>query len=376
MPAATKPARRASARASLPLPALLSQVVVAFIIEFDNEFEHQMPNRTTNSPSGRRFGPWLTSMVMWSTCLRFVGEQGVTVRELERLARTTTNLNGMERWRYITVRPDPADTRPKPPKADWLIQATPAGRLAQEVWRSLFGTIEKRWQERFGNAPIEQLRKSLATLVRQFTIALPDCLPILHYGLFSKILDREPAHRDDADLSALPLPALVSKVLLAFALDFERDADPGGVLDLSLAICANVLRVLDDEGIRVRDLPRLSGVSKEAIAMALGYLEKRQYIVTESDPASRAKLVRLTDKGLMAHHAYPQRVAAIEGQWQERYGEANIRNLRESLKPLIGAQLFRGLEPYPDGWRASVPRPETLPHYPMVLHRGGYPDGS
>jgi hypothetical protein len=27
-------------------------------------------------------------------------------------------------------------------------------------------------------------------------------------------------------------------------------------------------------------------------------------------------------------------------------------------------------------WRASVPNPETLPHYPMVLHRGGYPDGS
>ena len=35
-----------------------------------------------------------------------------------------------------------------------------------------------------------------------------------------------------------------------------------------------------------------------------------------------------------------------------------------------------GLEPYPDNWRAQVRRPETLPHYPMVLHRGGYPDGS
>ena len=37
---------------------------------------------------------------------------------------------------------------------------------------------------------------------------------------------------------------------------------------------------------------------------------------------------------------------------------------------------MRGLEPYPDGWRAKVRRPEALPHYPMVLHRGGYPDGS
>ena len=38
--------------------------------------------------------------------------------------------------------------------------------------------------------------------------------------------------------------------------------------------------------------------------------------------------------------------------------------------------LFQGLEPYPDNWRASVRRPVTLPYYPMVLHRGGYPDGS
>ena len=38
--------------------------------------------------------------------------------------------------------------------------------------------------------------------------------------------------------------------------------------------------------------------------------------------------------------------------------------------------LFRGLEPYPDGWRAKVRKPDTLPHYPMVLHRGGFPDGS
>jgi hypothetical protein len=40
------------------------------------------------------------------------------------------------------------------------------------------------------------------------------------------------------------------------------------------------------------------------------------------------------------------------------------------------SRLFSGLDPYPEGWRARVIEPETLPHYPMVLHRGGYPDGS
>ncbi|HVY94474.1 MAG TPA: hypothetical protein VHA14_17050 [Bryobacteraceae bacterium] len=44
------------------MSALLSQAFVAFTIEFDNEFEHLVPHRTT------RFGgsePWLVSMVMW-----------------------------------------------------------------------------------------------------------------------------------------------------------------------------------------------------------------------------------------------------------------------------------------------------------------------
>jgi hypothetical protein len=37
---------------------------------------------------------------------------------------------------------------------------------------------------------------------------------------------------------------------------------------------------------------------------------------------------------------------------------------------------MQGLEPYADGWRTKVRRPEVLPHYPMALHGGGYPDGS
>jgi hypothetical protein len=35
----------------LPLPPLLSQALVAFTIELDDEFEHQMPHRTRNRGS-------------------------------------------------------------------------------------------------------------------------------------------------------------------------------------------------------------------------------------------------------------------------------------------------------------------------------------
>jgi hypothetical protein len=58
-----------------------------------------------------------------------------------------------------------------------------------------------------------------------------------------------------------------------------------------------------------------------------------------------------------------------------------VDDLCSELTPLAGdgtatAPLFAGLAPYPDGWRAAVPSPVALPHHPMVLHRGGYPDGS
>jgi hypothetical protein len=38
--------------------------------------------------------------------------------------------------------------------------------------------------------------------------------------------------------------------------------------------------------------------------------------------------------------------------------------------------LFAGLELPPGGWRAAVRARDTLPQYPMVLHRGGYPHSS
>ena len=366
----------------LPLPALLSQVLVAFTIEFDNEFERQMPHRTTNqgSPAGLGYGPWLASMAMYSTCMRFVGEKGVRVSQLERLARTKTNLNGMERWGYVVVEPHPDESQPKPPRSEWVIRATQKGRKAQELWRPLFAVIEKRWRARFGEDEIDQLRKSLWSVISQFEVELPDCLPILGYGLFSRVAHlqrREPAlGENDAD-SPLPLSTLLSQALLAFALEFERK------YDLSLAISANIVRVLDEQGVRVRDLPLLTGVSKQAISMALGVLQKTGVAVVEPDPtASRTKRVRLTPKGRDAQDACRQRLGLIEERWQARFGEQNIRRLRRSLERLVGeptaerSPLFRGLEPYPDGWRASVRKPNTLPHYPMVLHRGGYPDGS
>jgi hypothetical protein len=337
----------------LPLSTLLSQVLVAFTIEFDNEFERQMPHRTTRLSASSGQGPWLVSMVMWSNFMQYVGEEGVTVGELQRLACVPKlSLSGMERWGYVTV-------EPKKLRSQWVIRATAQGRMARQLWRPLFGAIEKRWEERFGKVKIDKLRESLSALVSQLDVELPDYLPVLGFGFCTEVLSRK---RSTAAVVESALPALLSKVLLAFTLDFERE------FELSLPMCANVLRVLDEAGLRSRDLPRLAGVSKEAIKVGLGFLAKRRLITP-------GLLVSLTPKGRLAQDAYRKRLSAIEELWQARF-DNHLGKLRASLEPLVGEPLFLGLTPHPEGWRASVPKPETLPHYPMVLHRGGYPDGS
>ncbi len=166
-------------------------------------------------------------------------------------------------------------------------------------------------------------------------------------------------------------------MLLGFALEYEASSE------LSLAVGANVLRVLGPEGTRLRDLPLLTGISKEAVNWAMGVLLRARLAVEEPDPAaSRGKIARLTPAGRRAQRLYLELLGTVEDRWQQRFGRDTIGALRRSLEALaVGADgqpppLFQALEPYPGNWRAAVRPPRTLPYYPMVLHRGGYPDGS
>ena len=93
-------------------------------------------------------------------------------------------------------------------------------------------------------------------------------------------------------------------------------------------------------------------------------------------------MARLTPKGRRAQDTHLRWTASTGQRWAARFGEAPMRALCESAGGLTGAPspdqspLWPGLEPYPDGWRAALPQPRTLPHYPVISARGGFPDGS
>ena len=375
-PATRKPRQTRQPGGPLSLSALLSQALVALTIELDNEAEHRLPHRTTNyGAAGQGDGTWLVSLAMFENCLRFVTDQPITVGELEIRARTGTNLDGMRRWGYITIDGTAKKIHHRRPGPGAVLRATARGLRARETWLPLPALIEQRWRERFGAEPIGQLRRSLAAIAGQLDPGLPDCLPILGSVLLGPGPDPAlPPRPEEPDVATLPLPALLSRVLLGFALEYEAESA------LSLAVGANLLRVLGPEGTRLRDLPLLTGISTGAARWALGVLLRAHLAVEEPDPAaSRGKVARLTPAGLGAQRRYLELLGVVEDRWQQRSGSDTIGALRHCLEALALGEpppLFQALEPYPDNWRASARPPRTLPYYPMVLHRGGYPDGS
>ncbi len=349
----------APAVSALPLPTLLSQPLVAYTIEIDHLFETRMPHRTaeTRHSGEPRRGPLLTSYAMWSNFLRYVGDGGLTLRDVREAACITSKTlhvvgNGMTRWGYVTVGDGKGEER--------MVAPTEHGRRARAIWAPLPDEVDERWAE-------------LAPRLRRFPLRHDGCfprfLPIARYevGLRAEVPDGQSQSRDD-----LSVGELLSQLLLAFTLEYETNSD------FSLAVGANFLRVLADEPVALADLPATTGASKEAVSFATKFLARQGLAETGT---GRGAQVRLTAAGLAEKERYVRLVEEVEQRWRERYG-AELEALRDALEavvgdgPLASSPLAAAVAAPQGTWRAKREPPGLLPHCPLVLHRGGYPDGS
>jgi hypothetical protein len=284
---------------------------------------------------------------MWANFLQYVDDSGSDLREVGARARMSpetmrTTVGGMKRWGYVVATKN-------------VVTPTGNGRRAKDIWQPLPGLVEARWVERFGAPSMDALRSSLSAPDSN----VPAYFPIARFanGLIAEV---GPGETPGSEY--LGLVTQLSQTLLAATFDYERASD------VSLALSANVLRVLDANDMLSRDVPRATGVSKEAITFALGYLEKRGSLVIEP---GRSKRARLTAQGHDERLEYKT--------WCDGFDLAAVR---AALEPLVGdgdlmsSPLAAGLRAPPGTWRAASAEPQTLPHHPLVLHRGGFPDGS
>jgi DNA-binding MarR family transcriptional regulator len=150
----------------------------------------------------------------------------------------------------------------------------------------------------------------------------------------------------------------------------------------TVRLCANVLRLIGDDGVAVVKIPELSGVDRMAIDNWVGILDKRDYIEVATDPGPRRRrAARLTPKGVQARESYFRWTESVEGRWPDARSSAALIRLRRTAEQIVGdagpgSPLWRGMEPYPDGWRRETRPRQVLPHFPAVTVRGGFPDGS
>jgi len=145
----------------------------------------------------------------------------------------------------------------------------------------------------------------------------------------------------------LPLSALLSQVLTAFTVEFERELAQAGWPEMSLSMGSNVMRFLDEDGLRIGTIAELAGVSKQAISQQVAFLERNGYVAVGPDPHdSRAKVVRLTEHGRSTRDVCRPLFGTVQQRWERRYGRAEIRQLRAALEAVVG-QLDDGLPHYP-----------------------------
>jgi hypothetical protein len=347
----------------IPLPTLLSHALVAMTIGLDNELEQRIPHRTTMGVKRGlpAEGPWLVSWATWANLLRFVPAEGIRLAELRQCPGVPDGALGGKnpgavRWGYVVVE-------------DGLVRPTPVlKRLAAEHYPHLPEAVEAKWSERLGGSAVEGLHAALGEVLAQVGGRLPRYIPEADEMMWTPAA-ATPGLADP--LAELSLVDRLAQVLLLYAIEHERTSSA------PLTMAANLLRVVDGEGTPTRDLVRRSGISKEALAFLTGW-RQRPRLTESASPASTT----LTPAGRAAKSEYEALPARIEAAWQQRFTPKVTAGLRAALEAVVvDTVLSRSplgeVVAAPDGgWRSWVRAPETLPHFPMVLHRGGYPDGA
>jgi DNA-binding MarR family transcriptional regulator len=132
-------------------------------------------------------------------------------------------------------------------------------------------------------------------------------------------------------MNAEPTARLMVVALRRFEEQLLQRLHADGFTDVTVAQ-TNLLRHLDNEGMRLTDLADDAGVSKQAVSQAVRGLVARDLVVVVPDPDDgRARRVEYTARGLdLIAHAV-RHVVALERAWEQQLGADTYRALREGL---------------------------------------------
>ncbi|MYD98782.1 MAG: hypothetical protein F4X98_15540 [Gammaproteobacteria bacterium] len=339
--------RPAATLSELPLPTLLGRAIGAFVHYYD---------------SARGEDRSVPQLAVWANALRAIDAEGTEQRQLGRRAVISKRVaevvvGRLEQSGRVSVEAKAIPGRRGKAK---IVHLTANGMAARNAAVRLVDTVQEDWRQRCGDDAIVQLREALSSIVDRLPIELPH--HVTGYGAGDPsvtggdyVLEdpgppRIPAHGQDwpvvirepgSTTADLPMPALLSQVLAAFAIDYERERLG------HLSVVSNFLRLVRDEGVTLERAQALGGVSGNGKTLHERHLD---VVVEPGRARDKGRRVYLTPKSRRMRDAYPHLVREIEERWSEEYGDA-VAALRSALNAI--EELFDDdLPDYPDtnGW--------------------------
>jgi hypothetical protein len=133
--------------------------------------------------------------------------------------------------------------------------------------------------------------------------------------------DWQPVLRGNGDtVSELPLSALVSQALVAFAMNYEEESP------IALSLSGTVIRLIPPEGRTLRGLGHSAGISA---------LVRHGFLRVSGNAGG--EIVHMTPKGHAVSCAYHGRIWAVETRWRNAFGDVSITLLRRVLEEAADA---------------------------------------
>jgi DNA-binding MarR family transcriptional regulator len=130
-----------------------------------------------------------------------------------------------------------------------------------------------------------------------------------------------------AQLLRIPFQALVTELHRRLA-----DAGYGDIRPTHTAVFAH----LDERGMRLGELAERAQLSKQLTNYLITALEQLGYVERVPDPSDgRARIVRLTARGVRASQIGRELIDGIEAEWAAQLGEQRHASLRAALEQLV-----------------------------------------
>jgi DNA-binding MarR family transcriptional regulator len=163
----------------------------------------------------------------------------------------------------------------------------------------------------------------------------------------------------EGDTSRITLPALMDLAVEAMYIDFRKLLEEADITDVR-PTHGCVFRFVHGDGMRLTELASLAGLTKQSVGEIVDDLAQLGYLERYPDPTDkRAKLIRLTEKGLEAQRIGFSLFKKLEEDWAATFGADRVAALRALLEEVALAKAPTAVPQF--ARPAGTPEPAPVP---------------